>query len=483
MSLKSKTIKGLSWSFLDRIASQITQFVFGIILARLLAPEEYGLLGMLAIFMSISGVFIYSGFGEALIRKANVKQIDYSTVFVFNLLVSILFYVLLFISSSLIASFFKESVLSEITKVFALILIFDAIGIIPRTILTKNVDFKSQAKVAVVASIISGIVGITLAFLGYGVWSLVIKSLLRSFLGSVLLWIFSNWQISLKFDVNSFREMFRFSSRLLASGLINQIFRNVYYFVIGRYYSAAQLGFYTKAQSFNSLFSSQLDGIVQRVSYPVLANLQNDPVKLKMAYKRLIKSTMLISFSLMMGMAALAEPMIITLIGEQWKQSVIYLQLLCFSGMLYPLHSLNLNMLNVKGRSDLFLKLEIFKKSLAVPGIMVGIFYGIELMLALGIVNTWIAYYINSYWSGKLANYPMKEQFLDILPSMIIAFVSALIVYFAGLLLPLGYFAKLVLLTLLGAFLIISLCEITRNEAYSFLKEIVVEKITSFKNG
>jgi O-antigen/teichoic acid export membrane protein len=264
---------------------------------------------------------------------------------------------------------------------------------------------------------------------------------------------------------------------MFASGLIDTIYRNVYLLVIGRFFSAADLGYYTRADSFKKMPSQNITDVIQRVSYPALSLLQDDTPRLRRAYQKLIKSAMLITFTLMLGMAAVAEPLILTLIGEQWQPSIIYLQLLCFVGMFYPLQAINLNMLKVKGRSDLFLNLEIVKKSLAVPAIIIGIYLGIEAMLVGMIVNGIIAYYINSYWSGKLIGYSTKQQVKDILPSFTLAAVVSGIVYLVGYLIPYPPPHQLVLQLALGGCLTIGMAELLRLDNYLDMKLIILEKL------
>lgn len=482
-SLKSKTIHGILWSAVESISAKGIAFVIGIILARLLSPKEFGLIGMITVFIAVSESFINSGFSQALIRKKNCSETDYSTVFYFNLASGVLFFLILFYSAPLISDFFKEPQLTALVKVLALILIIDSLTIIQRTILTRRIDFKLQTKISIISTIASGIVGIGLAYSGYGVWSLVFQTITKQGFNSLLLWLWNRWRPQLVFSIQSFRELFAFGSRLLISGLIDTLYKNIYYLVIGKYFSAKELGYYTRAQQFNDLPSANLNGIMSRVTYPVLAQMQDDPVKLKSGYKKMIKSIMLISMVLMAGLAAVAEPMIITLIGEKWRPAIIYLQLLTFVGMMYPLHALNLNMLQVHGRSDLFLRLEIIKKLIAIPTIIVGVYFGIKVMiLGMWVVNL-VAYYLNSYWSGKMINYPMREQVNDIMPGFGIALAMGAAVMLAGWLLPVSFLVKLIIQLILGALLSLFLCEFFKPEAYLELRQIVLKNLLKRSNG
>lgn len=476
-TLKQKTITGTIWSFIDSFANQGIQFIAGIVLARILSPREFGLIGMLTIFIALSQSFIDSGFTNALIRKKNCTQTDYSTVFYFNFVVGIIFYFILFFSAGSISVFFNEPQLELLLQVLGIGLILNALGIIQRTILTKNINFKLQTRVSVVASTLSGTIAISMAYNGFGVWSLVALTLSRFGFTSIFLWMWAKWKPSLIFSIESFKELFSFGSKLLISGLIDTAYRNVYYLIIGKYFSAVELGYYTRADQFQALPSKQLTGIFGRVSYPILSSIQDDVEKLRTAYKQIIKSTMLITFVLMLGMAAIAKPMIITLIGEQWLPSVIYLQLLCFVGMFYPLHALNLNMLKVQGRSDLFLRLELIKKALAVPAIIIGIIYGIKILILGMMINTIIAYFINSFWSGKFIGYSSFEQIKDIIPSFLLASTMALIVYIIGNVIDLPNIWILITQITVGAVLTIILAEIFKLNSYLTLKEIILNKL------
>jgi teichuronic acid exporter len=482
-SLKQKTVSGLIWSFVDTMAGQGITFIVGIILARLLSPREFGLIGMLTVFIAVSESFINSGFSSALIRKKDCTNTDFSTVFYFNLAAGILFFILLYLSAPAISSFFDEPELTSIIQVMGVVLIIDSLTIIQRTILTKRIDFKLQARISIIASIGSGVVAIAMAFNGFGVWALVAQRLVKQGLNSLFLWIWNRWKPMLVFSTESFKELFGFGSKLLISGLIDTIYRNVYYLIIGKFFSAQELGYYTRADSFKNLPSQNLNSIVSRVTYPVLSTLQDDIPRLRNNYQKLIRSVMFITFILMLGMAAVAEPMIHTLIGAKWESAIIYLQMLCFVGMMYPLHALNLNMLQVQGRSDLFLKLEIIKKIIAIPTIVIGVFFGIKMMVVGMMINTLIAYYLNSYWSGRFIGYSFMQQVKDILPSFFLALIMGISVYILGELLPFSYLVNLIIQILFGALFIFMFCEITKFKDYIFVKELVLEKIHSLKKG
>jgi len=473
MSLKEKTLSGLAWSFADGFTNQGSQILVGIILARLLSPKEFGLIGMIYVFVAISQSATDSGFSQALIRKNDCTQADYSTVFYFNLAAGVLCYAILFLCAGPISRFFKEPQLLVLVRVLGIAVVINSMGLIQRTILTKTINFKLQTKISVIASTASGIIGIGLAYYGWGIWSLVWKTLSQSVLTVVLLWTWSKWKPVLAFCFSSFCEMFGFGSKLLVSGLIDTISRNIYYVVIGRYFSAADLGYYTRADTFSSMPSANLMNVVGRVSYPVLAQIKNDTGKLKTGYELLIKNTMFVSFVVMIGIAAVARPLVLTLLGEKWLPSVPYLRLLCFAGMLYPLHALNLDMLKVKGRSDLFLRLEVIKKLLIIPTIVLGVVFGIKVMILAIIGDSVISYLLNGYWSGMMVNYPVRQQVADLTPLFVISLLIGGLVFLAGNILPLKPVLALCVQLAIGTFLGVGAAKLFRLDAYKEIRGAV----------
>lgn len=482
-SLKSKTVKGASWSFIDSIAGQGITFLVGLVLARLLTPEEYGLIGIITIFIAVFNSIVDSGFSNALIRKSDAKDIDYNTVFISNLVVSLILFCVLFLCAPVISRFFNQPQLVPLLRVMGSIVIINAFAIIQRTIFVKNVDFKTQTKVSLISSITSGAVGIGMAVSGCEVWSLVGQQISRQFLNSAFLWIYSQWYPKLQFSFQSFKELFSFGWKLLVSGLIDTVWREIYQVVIGKCYSPATLGQYARAHQFGSICSSNLTTVVQRVSFPVLSSVQDDKERLKNGYKRIIKVTMLLTFTLMLGLAAVAKPMVIVLIGEQWLPCVPFLQIICLQMMLYPLHSLNLNMLQVQGRSDLFLRLEIIKKIIAIGPLLLGIFVNIYWMLWGSVVTGFIAYYLNAFYSGPFLNYSIKEQVKDILPSFCVAVAMALPV-FAMSFTSMNPFVLLPLQIVVGAVITIVICEVKQLPEYLELKGIampIINKIIKRK--
>ena len=479
-SLKDKTIHGVGWSAVDNVAQHAVSFIVSIVLARLLSPDDYGLLGLIAIFTAVCTSLINCGFNNALIRKKNVTDDDYNTVFIVNLGMSLLLYAVVYVCAPFIARFFERAELVHLTRVSSLGMIINALAIVQQTRLTKSIDFKTQTKITLIASTTSGIIGIVMAFMGYGVWSLVAQGLVGQGLRTILLWIYNHWIPKLRFSKSSFNDLFGFGWKLMVSGLLDTIWKELYQVVVGKFYSPAALGQYTRAKSFSQMFSSNLTSVIQRVTYPVLSNIQDDKVRMIAAYRRIIKTTMFITAISMFSLGAISEPLLYCLIGPKWHEAATYLPLICVAGSLYPLHAINLNMLQVQGRSDLFLGLEIVKKIIGLGPLFVGAFVGIMPMLYTNLATGLIAYFLNSYFPGKLLGYNSWMQIKDIAPSYGIALVIALTVWVLKFL-PFSYWFILPIQIILGAILFYVLCRITKIEEYKDVRELVMPFIQKIR--
>lgn len=480
-SLKDKTIDGTLWSAADTFLAQGVSFVVGIVLARLLTPEEYGLIGIVTIFTTVMLGVVDSGFSNALIRKKNVTNEDYNTLFIFNLVVSIALFAFLFVVAPCIASFFERPQLIELVRVMGLILILQALSIVHNTILTKKIDFKTKTKASVISAVASGVIGVAMAFAGFGVWSLVVQHLSRQFIYSIFLWFLNKWCPNPIVSIESLKYMWGFGWKLLVSGLLNNIWNEIYQVVVGKFYNPATLGQYTRSRQYAWLFSSNLTSIIQRVSYPVLAEIQNNQERLVSGYRRIIKTTMFITAILMLSMGAVAEPLIYCLIGPQWYQAATFLPLICISMSLYPLHSINLNMLQIQGRTDIFLYLEVIKKVIAVIPISLGIFVSIYWMLIGTIISGIIAFFLNSYYTGKELGYSSWMQLKDVAPSYGIAFLVALSVFFLKYL-SLNYWIILPLQIIIGAVVLYTVCEIKKMPEYLEVKDILMSCLKKRKH-
>lgn len=427
-SLKDKTVKGVIWSAVDRFSAQGIKFVFSILIARLLVPEDYGVVAMLNIFLAVSQTFIDSGFGSALIRKIDRTEEDFSTVFYFNIVVAILFYLVLFFAAPAIANFYNTPLLESITKVVALNLIINSLSGIHNAKLSIAIDFKSRAKISIVSTLLTGAVGLWMAYAGYGVWALVVQSLFSSAIRTVMLWVVVKWYPKFVFSWKSFNELFSFGSKLLASGLLDTLYNNIYTLVIGKVFSPTTLGVYSKANSLAQFPSSNITSILQGVTFPVLSTIQNEDDRLADAYKRFLKIAAFVVFPLMIGLSAVADPFIRLVLTDKWGGAIYLLQIMCFWMMWYPIHAINLNILQVKGRSDYFLKLEIIKKIQGVIVLCVTVPMGIVAMCYGSLISSIICLVWNTHYTKKLIGYGFFAQMKDLLPIIVHALVMGLIV-------------------------------------------------------
>jgi O-antigen/teichoic acid export membrane protein len=476
-SLKDKTVKGVGWSAADAFLGQGVTFIVGLVLARLLSPEEYGLIGIVTIFTTILLGFVDCGFGNALIRKQDANEDDYNTMFLVNMGMSILMYLLLFAGAPLISQFFDRPQLLSLVRITGLLLIIQAFSIVQDTILRKRIDFKTKTKASVISAVCSGIVGIGMAFAGFGVWSLVGQQITRQLVYSACLWFFNRWWPKLKFSIESLHYMWGFGWKLMLSGFLDRLWTQLYQAVVGKFYNPATLGQYTRAEQYASIFSSNITSIVQRVSYPVLSTIQNDKERMVGGYRRIIKITMFVTAVIMISMGAVAEPLIYCLIGPQWHQAATFLPYICLVMVLYPLQAINLNMLQIQGRTDIFLYLEIIKKTLAIGPICMGIFVGIYCMLISSILLGFICFFLNSYYTGKSLGYTSWAQLRDIAPSFLIAILVAVSVYFLKYI-PVSYWIILPMQILVGTGVFFFICETTKLPEYIEVKEIVISYIS-----
>lgn len=474
-SLKTKTVKGSVWSLLERFSVQGVSFIVMIIMARILTPDDYGLVAMLVIFIAISQSLVDSGFSNALIRKQDRDETDNSTVFYFNIGVGTVLYLILFFCAPLIARFYDEPLLTKITRIISLSILINSFVVVQRAILTSDLNFKTQAKASMSAAIISGIVGISMAYTGLGVWSIVWYQLTNLSVNAILLWILSKWRPKFLYSWESFRELFGFGSKLAASGILDTLYNNIYLIVIGKVFNASDLGYYTRASQFAQFPSSNLTGIIQRVTYPVLCSIQNDNQRLRDVYRRFLRLSAFIVFPLMTGLAAVAKPLILLLLKAQWSFSIILLQLLCFSMMWYPIHAINLNLLQVKGRSDLFLRLEILKKIVGVIILCITVPMGLIAMCIGSIFGSLIALIINTHYTGKLIQVGFLTQIHDILPTIAYSLSSGIVVFSIVNLLP-HLWLQLTLGIFSGILFFILLTRVTKSadlrEVLSFIHEV-----------
>jgi len=477
-SLRHKTIHALWWSFLQTVGVQGTRFIIGIVLARLLFPEQFGLIGMLTIFIAVAQVFLEGGFGAALIQKRDPTSTDISSIFYFNIVVGIIAAGLLCLAAPWIAAFYNQPILTPLTRAFSLTIVINSFSLVQTTIFEKKINFKALTKVSLVANGLSGIIGIVMAISGFGVWSLAVQQISGSLIRVVFVWFLSDWRPILVFSATSLRQMFGFGSRMMFSGLLNQIFNNIYLPVVGKFYSATDLGFFTRATSLAQLPSHTLSAMVGQVTFPVFASIQDDPVRLKRGLRKALTTLVLINFPVMIGLAAVSRPLILVLLTEKWEQSIPYLQLLSLAGATYALHLINLNLLQALGRSDLFLRLEILKKLITVINIVVTYRWGISAMICGEVILSIAGYYLNSYYTGILIGYPIREQVRDLFPYLALSTLMGVSVHTIGFLPFPNNWCLLITQIILGALLYVSLCRLFRLEAFMEIWHIGWNKLS-----
>ena len=430
MTLKKQALGGFIWSFLQQFSTQLIAFTVQLILARILTPSEFGLIGLLTVFIGIGTALFEGGMTSSLIRVVSVDTKDYSTVFFFNLGVSVLIYLLFFLAAPYIALFYKQPVLTDIARLYGLSFIFLSFGTVQNTILTRDMKFKRQTIITLPGLLIGSIVGIVLANNEYGVWSLVYSILVTNLLTAILLWFSSDWRPQMIFDVDRFRLHFHYGYKMTLSSLLDTIFTNIYQIIIGRFYSPVLVGYYTRANSLMMLPVGNVSAALNKVVFPLFAKVQDDIPALRAAYKKIMLIVLFVITPIIVLMALLADQLVVFLFTEKWLPIVPIFQIICFSGILYPLHMYNLLILQVKGRSDLFLKLEIIKKIILVVIIVISIFYGFTALLVGSVIASIVALFINTHYAGAMIDYTMKKQLMDILPIFLISICMGVVVFY-----------------------------------------------------
>ena len=479
MSLKKQAVSSIFWTSLQQFSNQGVSFILSLILARLLMPAEFGLIAMIGIFMAVGRSLIDSGLNQSLIRTSNITDEDLNSVFIYNLCGSILIYLIVYFTAPFISSFYNQPILTNIVRVFCLTFIINAFYTIPNTILTKNLNFKTQMRVTTPSLIIGGIVGIILAYLKFGVWSLVYSSLVQSIAEAVQLWFWSDWKPSWHFNKSIFKTHFKYGYKLTLSALLDTLFNNIYPMIIGKFFAPTQVGFFNRADTLKQLPVTNIGSILNKVTFPLFSTIKDENVRLKSLYKKLMQLVIFIVAPTILFMSALAEPLFRLLFTEKWLPAVPYFQILCWNGVLYPIHAYNLNILKVKGRSDLFLKLEIIKKSTISLLILFSFQFGINGLLYSSILFSFLGFFINTYYSGRFINYSSWQQIKDIFPLLLIASISAAAVFgFDFFLKDIFHydFFRLLISTIFGLIIYISISFVFRMEALFELINIIKRK-------
>ncbi len=476
-NIKSKAVKGVAWSLVGNSANRIIQFVISLILARLLTPADYGLIGMIGVFMGLANTFIDSGFSSALIQYKDRSNVDYCTVFYVNFGMSLLMYGLLAVSAPWIADFYNEPRLVAIIRVYCLTLIIGSLAAINGIILTIDLNFKKGTIISTVSALLSAGVGLAFAFTGFGVWALVFQQLAASLIRCVLLLYMSRWFPSLIFSVQSFKRLFSFGSKLLASGLLHTVYSNLYPLIIGKKFSASDLGYVSRAQGFNDIIASNLTTVLTSAAFPILSKIQDNDERLLRAYSGYIRMSAFTVFPLVLFLCGVAKPLILFLLTEKWAPSILLMQILSFSYLWLGIVQINLNLLYVKGRSDLVFRLEIIKKSIAIGILIITTLIGNLTIMCLGMtVYSFIALYLNTIYTKRLLNYGFMTQIKQIWPYLF----YSLIVMAEGLLLSwliTNSLLALIVSSVVCATTYFSLCYITRQYALVQTVDIVAPKL------
>lgn len=427
--LKGSIIKGVAWSSLDRFLSQGIQFIFGVLIARLLTPDDYGVIAILNVFVAIFQTFVDSGLARALVRKESCSEEDFSTVFFYNIIVSVIAYSILWIVAPVISDFYNNESLTLLIRIISITLVVSSLSGVHDAKLSINLDFKRKALISIITVLINGTIVLLLAYSGYGVWALVIQSILNGLLRTVLLWIFVNWKPRLVFSTTSFCDLFSFGSKILGSSLVDTIYNNIYTLVIGRCFSPRMLGLYSKANTLSQFVACNITNVFTSVSYPAFSKIQHDEQLLSEANKKYIRLSSFVIFPLMIGLIILAEPLITVLLKDKWLNVVPFMQILCVEWILYPIHAINLNLLWVKGHSDYYLKLEFIRKFMSIIVLLVTVRYGVEAMCYGRVFTSIIGLIINTYYSKKLINYSLFAQIKDVIPILLHSVIMGFVVF------------------------------------------------------
>lgn len=476
--LKQKTITGMIWSGIGRVGTVGISFISNIVLARLLMPDDFGCIGMLYVFIAISGIFISGGFGQALIQKKNPTHLDYTTVFYWNLAMSILFYIILFFSAPAIAHFYKIPLLKDVLRVQSVVLFIQSFSIVQSNQLQKQLRFKELSTRNIVSALSGMIIAIVMAFCGCGVWSLVASALLSATVSVILLWKMSSWRPTLEFSFQSLKELFNFGGLMLLSNLVETIYTNIQSLIIGRWYSAKDLGYYSQAKKLEEVPTNSLSAIVNEVSFPIFSALQDDKTALLTGVRKNVKAITYLNFPLMVMMIVIAQPLINLLYGAKWLTSAPYFQILCVSSMIYTLNTLNTNVIKSLGKSGIYLMVQLSKRLIGIGLIVAGIqLWGLNgLLWAVASVG-YISFFINAAVNGRLINYGIFKQIRDIGLCYVVAAAIGVITYFVGNLLPVHDYIVMAIQIILYIALYWSASVLFKFEGYNTYVDIIKSKL------
>ena len=481
-NLSDKATTGMVWAMVERFSVQGVVFVLDLVIARIIGPDSYGLIAMLAIFMAVSQVFIDGGFSSALIQYKQRDEADYSTAFWVNVILSVVVYAALFAAAPLIADFYNQPILAPVTRVYSINLILNSLVAVNRTKLTIAVDFKTQSKISFWSAVLSGIVGVTLALLGHGVWALVWQALALALFNVLLSVYYVRWRPQCGISRESFGRLFGFGSKMMLSNVISALYSKVYDMVIGKKFSGTQLGLYSRADKFNQFASSNIGGVLSRVSFPVLSEIQDDDERLRSAYRRLVQVSALVVFPLIMGLCGVARPLIQLVLGTEWMGCVPLMQILSLAYVWDIVILVNLNLIYVKGRSDLVLKLEVIKKSIALGILCVTLPFSLEVICAGRVVYSMIALYLNTIYTGKLLGYTFLKQMSELWQIILMTAIVTALALLSSAFVANPWFSLGLSLTVCPI-AYVAMCRLLRVEAYDNLLTIIKQRIHEGKQA
>lgn len=478
---KTKVVSSLFWKLLERGGTQGIQLIVQIVLARLLTPEDFGTIAILLVFINLAQVFVQSGFSTSLIQKKDADELDFSSVFYSAFVLAIALYILIFVSAPTIANFYKNEDLLHLLRVLALTLFPGAINSVQNAYISKNMMFKKLFYSSLGAILISGISGIIAAVMGLGVWALVVQNLVNQISITLIMWFTVKWRPLLKFSLTRVKKLFSFGWKLLISGLLDTLSTELRTLIIGRNYTSADLGYYNRGNQIPKMLVNSLNGSIQTVMLPTLSSLQDDENKVKYVVRRSIQTSSFVVLPMMVGLAAVAEPAILVVLGEKWLPAVPFLQIFCISSALLPIHTANLQAINAMGRSDIFLKLEIIKKIMVFLILAVSVPLGIYAMAYGQIISSIISVFVNAWPNKNLFNYSVKEQIADILPAAGISLVMGGLIYFISFI-DMAVLPMLIIQIIAGILIYFTLAKIFRLESASYIKITIKEILVNRKN-
>ncbi len=480
---KSKIMSSLFWKFAERIGAQGVNLIVSIVLARILAPEDYGAVALITIFIAICNVFIENGLSTALIQKKDADDLDFSSVFYCNILISTILYIIIFFTSPLIAKFYEIPELTALIRVLGISILIAGLKSVQNAYVSRKMIFKKFFISTSVGTIGSAFVGIWMAYHGYGVWALVTQQLFNTTVDTLMLWITVKWRPIWAFSIERLKKLFKFGWKMLCSALLDRIYNELYELVIGKIYNSESLAYYNKGNQFPSIVAENINGSISSVMLPALSNEQEDKEKVKRMMSRSMKLSSFILFPMMVGLAAVAEVFVILVLTDKWLQAVPLMQLLCFSYIFWPIHTVNLQAISAMGRSDIYLKLEVIKKVVGIVALLISCPFGVTVMAIMKIITSIISIFINAYPNKKLLNYTLKEQFKDILPAFSISLVMGAIVFIMGKIIniaslsPIKLLLYLILQVGVGAVVYIGLAYVFKFESFTYLINSIKSKL------